>query len=162
MPACLNASLIFGVAAQRNEIRCELKWAGDLTHFGSWAGTVIAIAERLPERHGGGAHQADHVGGKLTSARGISFPAYLEDGIVASRSTPSTAVTQELDFVSTVRGRAGSDGYEILGIRPALMLCNGIGGCDAAAGSISFICDRNDYGQGRRIGNHPFVRLHAR
>jgi hypothetical protein len=70
---------------------------------------VIAIGERLPERRGGGAHQADHVGGKLTSPRGISFPAHLDDGIAASRSTPSTAVTEKLDFVSTVRGRAGSD-----------------------------------------------------
>ena len=37
----------------------------------------------------------------------ISFPNYLDDGIVASRSTPSSAVTEKLDFVSTVRGRAG-------------------------------------------------------
>jgi high affinity Mn2+ porin len=37
----------------------------------------------------------------------ISFPTYLDDGIVASRSTPSSAVTEKLDFVSTVRGRAG-------------------------------------------------------
>jgi high affinity Mn2+ porin len=37
----------------------------------------------------------------------ISFPNYLDDGIVASRTTPSTAVTENLDFVSTVRGRAG-------------------------------------------------------
>jgi high affinity Mn2+ porin len=40
----------------------------------------------------------------------FSFPAFLDDGIVASRSTPSSAVTEKLDFVSTVRGRAGSDG----------------------------------------------------
>jgi opacity protein-like surface antigen len=39
----------------------------------------------------------------------ISFPNYLDDGIVASRSTPSSAVTEKLDFVSTVRGPAGSD-----------------------------------------------------
>ena len=37
----------------------------------------------------------------------ISFPNYLDDGIVASRSTPSSAVTEKLDFISTVRGRAG-------------------------------------------------------
>jgi high affinity Mn2+ porin len=37
----------------------------------------------------------------------ISFPNYLDDGIVASRSTASSAVTEKLDFVSTVRGRAG-------------------------------------------------------
>jgi high affinity Mn2+ porin len=37
----------------------------------------------------------------------ISFPNYLDDGIVASRSTPFSAVTEKLDFVSTVRGRAG-------------------------------------------------------
>jgi high affinity Mn2+ porin len=37
----------------------------------------------------------------------ISFPNYLDDGIVASRSTPPSAVTEKLDFVSTVRGRAG-------------------------------------------------------
>ena len=37
----------------------------------------------------------------------ISFPNYLDDGIVASRSTPSSAVTEKLDFVSTLRGRAG-------------------------------------------------------
>ena len=35
------------------------------------------------------------------------FPNYLDDGIVASRSTPSSSVTEKLDFVSTVRGRAG-------------------------------------------------------
>jgi high affinity Mn2+ porin len=37
----------------------------------------------------------------------ISFPNYLDDGIVASRSTPASNVTEQLDFVSTVRGRAG-------------------------------------------------------
>jgi high affinity Mn2+ porin len=37
----------------------------------------------------------------------ISFPNYLDDGIVGSRTTPSSAVTEKLDFVSTVRGRAG-------------------------------------------------------
>jgi len=80
-----------------------------LTHFRSGAETVIAIGERLPEKRGG-AHQADHVRGRLTSPRGISFPAHLDDGIVASRSTPSATVTEKLDFVSTVGGRAGSDG----------------------------------------------------
>jgi high affinity Mn2+ porin len=37
----------------------------------------------------------------------ISFPNYLDDGIVASRTTQSGTVTEKLDFVSTVRGRAG-------------------------------------------------------
>jgi opacity protein-like surface antigen len=37
----------------------------------------------------------------------ISFPNYLDDGIIASRTTPSSSVTEKLDFVSTVRGRAG-------------------------------------------------------
>jgi high affinity Mn2+ porin len=37
----------------------------------------------------------------------ISFPNYLDDGIVAARTTRSSAVTEKLDFVSTVRGRAG-------------------------------------------------------
>ncbi len=37
----------------------------------------------------------------------ISFPNYLDDGIVASRSTAASAVTEKLDFVSTVRGRVG-------------------------------------------------------
>ena len=37
----------------------------------------------------------------------ISFPNFLDDGIVAARTTPSSAVTEKLDFVSTVRGRAG-------------------------------------------------------
>lgn len=37
----------------------------------------------------------------------ISFPNYLDDGIVASRSTRAGAVTEKIDFVSTVRGRAG-------------------------------------------------------
>jgi hypothetical protein len=37
MPACLNVSLIFGVAAQRNGSRCNLKWARALTHFSSGA-----------------------------------------------------------------------------------------------------------------------------
>ena len=37
----------------------------------------------------------------------FSFPNYLDDGIVASRSTPTSSVTEKLDFVSTLRGRAG-------------------------------------------------------
>src|SRR5271169_2266490 len=37
----------------------------------------------------------------------FSFPNYLDDGIVASRSTPASSVTEKLDFVSTVRGRVG-------------------------------------------------------
>jgi high affinity Mn2+ porin len=37
----------------------------------------------------------------------ISFPNYLDDGIVASRLTAAGAVTEKLDFVSTLRGRAG-------------------------------------------------------
>ena len=37
----------------------------------------------------------------------ISFPNYLDDGIVASRSTPTSSVTEKLDFVSTLRVRAG-------------------------------------------------------
>ena len=37
----------------------------------------------------------------------ISFPNYLDDGIVAFRTTPFSAGTEKLDFVSTVRGRAG-------------------------------------------------------
>ncbi|MGO8912347.1 MAG: carbohydrate porin [Bradyrhizobium sp.] len=37
----------------------------------------------------------------------ISFPNFLDNGIVASRTTPFSAVSEELDFVSTVRGRVG-------------------------------------------------------
>jgi opacity protein-like surface antigen len=37
----------------------------------------------------------------------FSFPNYLDDGIVASRSTPASFVTEKLDFVSTLRARAG-------------------------------------------------------
>ena len=37
----------------------------------------------------------------------ISFPNFLDDGIVASRPTPTSTVTEKLDFVSTVRGRVG-------------------------------------------------------
>jgi high affinity Mn2+ porin len=37
----------------------------------------------------------------------ISFPNYLDDGIVSARTTPFSTVTEKLDFVSTVRGRAG-------------------------------------------------------
>jgi high affinity Mn2+ porin len=38
----------------------------------------------------------------------ISFPSYLDDGIITTRTTPfSTTVTEKLDFVSTVRGRVG-------------------------------------------------------
>src|SRR5664279_755005 len=37
----------------------------------------------------------------------ISFPNYLDNGIVASRTIPFSAVSEELDFVSTVRGRVG-------------------------------------------------------
>ena len=37
----------------------------------------------------------------------ISFPNFLDDGIVASRLTPTGTVTEKLDFVSTVRGRVG-------------------------------------------------------
>jgi high affinity Mn2+ porin len=37
----------------------------------------------------------------------ISFPDFLDDGIVTSRNTPSSSVTEKLDFVSTMRGRVG-------------------------------------------------------
>lgn len=37
----------------------------------------------------------------------ISFPNYLEDGIVVSRPTPASSVAEKLDFVSTLRGRVG-------------------------------------------------------
>ena len=37
----------------------------------------------------------------------ISFPNFLDDGNVASRSTPTSIVTEKLDFVSTLRGRIG-------------------------------------------------------
>jgi high affinity Mn2+ porin len=37
----------------------------------------------------------------------FSFPNYLDDGIVASRSTPTGSLTEKLDFVSTLRARAG-------------------------------------------------------
>ena len=37
----------------------------------------------------------------------ISFPNFLDDGIVSARTTPFSAVTEKLDFVSTVRGRVG-------------------------------------------------------
>jgi high affinity Mn2+ porin len=37
----------------------------------------------------------------------ISFPNFLDDGIVTSRNTPSSDVTEKLDFVSTMRGRVG-------------------------------------------------------
>ena len=37
----------------------------------------------------------------------FSFPNYLDDGNVASRTTPFSSVTEKLDFVSTMRGRAG-------------------------------------------------------
>ena len=37
----------------------------------------------------------------------ISFPNYLDNGIVSARTTSISAVTEELDFVSTVRGRLG-------------------------------------------------------
>ena len=37
----------------------------------------------------------------------ISFPNFLDDGVVASRMTPNSTVTEKLDFVSTLRGRVG-------------------------------------------------------
>ena len=37
----------------------------------------------------------------------ISFPNFLDDGIVTSRTTPSSTVTEKLDFASTLRGRVG-------------------------------------------------------
>jgi len=37
----------------------------------------------------------------------ISFPNFLDDGNVASRSTQTSSVTEKLDFVSTLRGRIG-------------------------------------------------------
>jgi high affinity Mn2+ porin len=37
----------------------------------------------------------------------FSFPNYLDDGIVASRSTQAGSLTEKLDFVSTLRVRAG-------------------------------------------------------
>src|SRR5208283_5053966 len=37
----------------------------------------------------------------------ISFPNFLDDGVVTSRTTPSSTVTEKLDFASTLRGRVG-------------------------------------------------------
>jgi high affinity Mn2+ porin len=37
----------------------------------------------------------------------FSFANYLDDGIVASRSTPASSIIEKLDFVSTLRARAG-------------------------------------------------------
>src|SRR5215469_5099806 len=37
----------------------------------------------------------------------FSLPNYLDDGIVASRSAQAGSVTEKLDFVSTLRARAG-------------------------------------------------------
>jgi high affinity Mn2+ porin len=37
----------------------------------------------------------------------ISFPNFLDDGVVTTRSTSYSAVTEKLDFVSTLRGRFG-------------------------------------------------------
>ena len=64
--------------------------------FGSlWGGLQFGYNHLLPSR-------------LLVGIEGdISFPNYLDDGIVAARSTPSSAVTEKLDFVSTLRGRAG-------------------------------------------------------
>jgi high affinity Mn2+ porin len=64
--------------------------------FGSlWGGLQFGYNHLLPSR-------------LLIGIEGdISFPNYLDDGIVAARSTPASAVTEKLDFVSTLRGRAG-------------------------------------------------------
>jgi high affinity Mn2+ porin len=64
--------------------------------FGSlWGGLQFGYNHLLPSR-------------LLVGIEGdISFPNYLDDGIVAERSTRTSAVTEKLDFVSTVRGRAG-------------------------------------------------------
>jgi hypothetical protein len=49
-----------------------------------------------------------HGGSATATVEGdISFPNFLDDGIVASRPSPTSTVTEKLDFVSTVRGRAG-------------------------------------------------------
>ncbi len=66
------------------------------TSFGSlFGGMQFGYNYRLPSR-------------LLVGIEGdISFPNYLDDGNVASRSTPSSAVSEKLDFVSTLRGRAG-------------------------------------------------------
>ena len=37
----------------------------------------------------------------------VSFPNFLDDGIVALRPTSTTLTTEQLDFVSTLRGRVG-------------------------------------------------------
>jgi len=64
--------------------------------FGSlWGGLQFGYNHLLPSR-------------LLVGLEGdISFPNYLDDGIVAARSTGSSSVTEKLDFVSTLRGRAG-------------------------------------------------------
>jgi len=52
----------------------------------------------------------DHLlpSGVLVGVEGdISFPNFLDDGVVGTRTTVSSAVTEKLDFVSTVRGRVG-------------------------------------------------------
>ena len=69
--------------------------AADSSFGGQFAGMQFGYNHLLPSRLLIGM-EAD-----------ISFPNYLDDGIVASRTTPFSAVTEKLDFVSTVRGRAG-------------------------------------------------------
>ena len=67
------------------------------TSFGSlFGGMQFGYNYRLPSR-------------LLVGVEGdISFPNFLDDGIVAARDQrPSSAVTEKLDFVSTLRGRAG-------------------------------------------------------
>jgi high affinity Mn2+ porin len=69
--------------------------AADSSFGGLFGGMQFGYNYRLPSR-------------LLVGIEGdFSFPNYLDDGIVASRSTPASSVTEKLDFVSTVRGRAG-------------------------------------------------------
>jgi high affinity Mn2+ porin len=69
--------------------------AGDSSFGSLFGGLQFGYNYRLPSR-------------LLVGIEGdISFPNYLDDGIVSARTTPFSAVTEKLDFVSTVRGRAG-------------------------------------------------------
>ena len=69
--------------------------AADSSFGGLFGGMQFGYNYRLPSR-------------LLVGIEGdFSFPNYLDDGIVASRSTPTGSLTEKLDFVSTLRARVG-------------------------------------------------------
>jgi high affinity Mn2+ porin len=91
----LGGNVGYGRGSARNTLFDPNPIAIDSTFGSLFGGVQFGYNYRLPSR-------------LLIGIEGdFSFPNYLDDGIVASRSTQAGSVTEKLDFVSTLRARAG-------------------------------------------------------